>query len=111
MQDPDGDKLKGNAFYWVYSKKLCSEISDINSSNFNDRIVFIEQEGDCNIETSISDSGSGKANEKFLGCQLSNVVYASSAASIPTLSEWGLIILALLLMTAGTLYLVQQPSF
>ncbi len=31
----------------------------------------------------------------------------SSGASIPTLSEWGLIILALLLMTLGTLYLVQ----
>ncbi|MGB0932616.1 MAG: IPTL-CTERM sorting domain-containing protein, partial [Chitinophagales bacterium] len=30
---------------------------------------------------------------------------------VPTLSEWGLIILALLLMTAGTLYLVQQPRF
>lgn len=36
-------------------------------------------------------------------------VQPSSAAptSIPTLSEWGLIILALLLMTFGTLYLVQ----
>ncbi|MFK7905088.1 MAG: IPTL-CTERM sorting domain-containing protein [Chitinophagales bacterium] len=33
-----------------------------------------------------------------------------SSASIPTLSEWGLIILALLFMTAGTLYLVQ-PNF
>ncbi|MFK7907330.1 MAG: IPTL-CTERM sorting domain-containing protein [Chitinophagales bacterium] len=31
----------------------------------------------------------------------------ASPASIPTLSEWGLIILALLLMTAGTLYLLQ----
>ncbi|MEZ4885300.1 MAG: IPTL-CTERM sorting domain-containing protein [Chitinophagales bacterium] len=30
-----------------------------------------------------------------------------AAASIPTLSQWGLIILALLLMTLGTLYLVQ----
>ncbi len=30
-----------------------------------------------------------------------------AAPGIPTLSEWGLIILALLLMTAGTLYLVQ----
>ncbi|MEZ4885319.1 MAG: IPTL-CTERM sorting domain-containing protein [Chitinophagales bacterium] len=32
---------------------------------------------------------------------------AGPAAAIPTLSQWGLIILALLLMTAGTLYLVQ----
>jgi len=31
----------------------------------------------------------------------------SGAVSIPTLSEWGLLILALVLMTAGTLYLVQ----
>ncbi|MFK7905439.1 MAG: IPTL-CTERM sorting domain-containing protein, partial [Chitinophagales bacterium] len=31
-------------------------------------------------------------------------------ASIPTLSEWGLIVLALLFMTLGTLYLVQ-PNF
>ncbi len=31
--------------------------------------------------------------------------------NVPTLSEWGLIILALLLMTLGTLYLVQQPRF
>ncbi len=32
---------------------------------------------------------------------------SSGAASIPTLSEWGLIILALLLLTLGTLVLVQ----
>lgn len=32
------------------------------------------------------------------------------ATDVPTLSEWGLIILALLLMTLGTLYLVQ-PNF
>ncbi len=31
----------------------------------------------------------------------------TSTQSIPTLSEWGLIILALLLLTLGTLYLVQ----
>ncbi len=34
-------------------------------------------------------------------------VIVESIADVPTLSEWGLIILALLLMTAGTLYLVQ----
>ncbi|MGB1243759.1 MAG: IPTL-CTERM sorting domain-containing protein, partial [Chitinophagales bacterium] len=34
---------------------------------------------------------------------------SSPPAGIPTLSEWGLLILALLLMTFGTLYLVQ-PS-
>ncbi len=32
---------------------------------------------------------------------------SSSSTDVPTLSEWGLIILALLLMTLGTLYLVQ----
>mgnify|MGYP000501229754 CR=1 FL=1 len=32
---------------------------------------------------------------------------SSGAVSIPTISEWGLIILALLLMTLGILYLVQ----
>ncbi|MFK7905019.1 MAG: IPTL-CTERM sorting domain-containing protein, partial [Chitinophagales bacterium] len=31
----------------------------------------------------------------------------ASAPGVPTLSEWGLIVLALMLMTAGTLYLVQ----
>jgi len=38
---------------------------------------------------------------------LSNIHYASTSASIPTLSEWGLIVLALLLMTFGTLALLQ----
>ncbi len=37
-------------------------------------------------------------------------VIVESIADVPTLSEWGLIILALLLMTAGTLYLVQPIS-
>lgn len=36
--------------------------------------------------------------------QTASIVQTSS---IPTLSEWGLIVLALLLMTLGTLYLVQ----
>lgn len=34
----------------------------------------------------------------------------SSSAEVPTLSEWGLIILALMLMTAGTLVLVQPKT-
>ncbi|MFK7908828.1 MAG: IPTL-CTERM sorting domain-containing protein [Chitinophagales bacterium] len=34
----------------------------------------------------------------------------SSGGDVPTLSEWGLIILALLFMTFGTLYLIQ-PQF
>ncbi len=34
---------------------------------------------------------------------------ASSGGDVPTLSEWGLIVLALLLMTLGTLYLLK-PS-
>ena len=34
---------------------------------------------------------------------------SSGAADVPTLSEWGLLILALLLMTLGTVYLLQ-PS-
>ena len=33
--------------------------------------------------------------------------FGASPAAIPTMSEWGLIILALLLMTMGTLYLIQ----
>ncbi len=36
-----------------------------------------------------------------------NSACVSSGGDVPTLSEWGLIILALLLMTLGTLYLVQ----
>ncbi|MFK7904782.1 MAG: IPTL-CTERM sorting domain-containing protein [Chitinophagales bacterium] len=36
--------------------------------------------------------------------------YAVSATEVPTLSEWGLLNLALLLMIAGTLYLLQ-PDF
>ncbi|MEZ4887299.1 MAG: IPTL-CTERM sorting domain-containing protein [Chitinophagales bacterium] len=41
-------------------------------------------------------------------CQVGIVADSqTAAASIPTLSEWGLLILALLLMTFGTLYLVQ----
>lgn len=35
------------------------------------------------------------------------VVVPPTPSDVPTLSEWGLILLALLLMTAGTLYLVQ----
>ncbi len=38
------------------------------------------------------------------------VAATSNSAAIPTLSQWGLIILALLLMTLGTLYLVQPIS-
>lgn len=49
-----------------------------------------------------------------LGCTTSsltfNPVSGGSAASIPTLSEWGLILLALLLMTFGVLYQLQ-PRF
>jgi len=55
------------------------------------------------------------------GCDISNATAQScdpatslsfppppaAPASIPTLSEWGLIILALMFMTMGTLYLVQ----
>ncbi|MEZ4885111.1 MAG: hypothetical protein R3E32_10330 [Chitinophagales bacterium] len=40
-----------------------------------------------------------------VGCP--GYVHSASTAAIPTLSQWSLIILALLLMTAGTLYLVQ----
>jgi len=36
-----------------------------------------------------------------------SITLTSSGGNVPTLSEWGLIILALLLMTLGTLYLVQ----
>ncbi len=39
-----------------------------------------------------------------------NIQPSSSNPEVPTLSEWGLIILALLLMTLGALYLVQ-PRF
>ncbi len=45
-----------------------------------------------------------------LDFQINTQAPSASPAGIPTLSEWGLIILALLLMTLGTLYLVQ-PSF
>ncbi len=37
-----------------------------------------------------------------------SVTIATAPSSIPTLSEWGLIILALLLMTFGTLYLINS---
>ena len=45
-------------------------------------------------------------------CQVGIVAESSggSNASIPTLSEWGLIVLALFFMTLGTLYLLQ-PEF
>lgn len=42
--------------------------------------------------------------------ELVGLAVAAPPASIPTLSEWGLIILALMLMTLGTLYLVQPIS-
>jgi len=35
---------------------------------------------------------------------------AVTSPSVPTLSEWGLIILALLLMTFGTLHLIKRES-
>ncbi len=41
------------------------------------------------------------------GCNFNSIIFPSSPSDVPTLSEWGLIILALLLMTFGTLYLVQ----
>lgn len=40
----------------------------------------------------------------------SDLSASTSSPEVPTLSEWGLIILALLLMTLGTLYLVQPIS-
>ncbi len=84
---------------WSYSLQPCSSFSGGGS-------VFIKPFGDCDI-----------TNTTTLLCDpdivMSNVQYGSACLnavtsnSIPTLSEWGLIILALLLMTLGTLVLVQ----
>ncbi|MGB0929497.1 MAG: hypothetical protein ACPGVB_01890 [Chitinophagales bacterium] len=50
-------------------------------------------------------------NDLDFEVSINNTCPTSNPAAIPTLSEWGLLILALLLMTLGTLYLVQQPRF
>ena len=55
----------------------------------------------CDISTAIASTICDPAN---------SLILPTSTASIPTLSEWGLINLALLLLTFGTIYLIN-PSF
>ncbi|MFK7908644.1 MAG: IPTL-CTERM sorting domain-containing protein [Chitinophagales bacterium] len=54
--------------------------------------------------------GNGYANPNDLDFEINMTISAVAPTGIPTLSEWGLIVLALLFMTMGTLYLVQ-PNF
>ncbi len=80
--------------------------SQINANLTYQEVVFCNN---CNTSTmpisTIQNAHYGVADFMF---QLTPP--ASSNTDVPTLSEWGLIILALLLMTLGTLYLVQ-PKF
>ncbi|MGB1241021.1 MAG: hypothetical protein ACPG49_00775 [Chitinophagales bacterium] len=50
-------------------------------------------------------AGGGNENDDSV-----TICYTVTAPDVPTLSEWGLLILALSLMIAGTLYLIQ-PRF
>ncbi len=73
---------------WAYSSGSCTAISAGELYTYN---------GGCDIAI----AGFGNCDP---AATLINIQYPSG---VPTLSEWGLIILALLLMTLGTVYLVQ----
>ncbi|MFK7904531.1 MAG: IPTL-CTERM sorting domain-containing protein [Chitinophagales bacterium] len=95
-----GGAIFKNSSFWNYQSGVsCTTIT-------TGGILFDQGVSSCDISTAIS-SGFGGCNPSVL----SNLQYAAaSTASVPTLSEWGLIVLALMFMTAGTLYLVQ-PNF
>ena len=80
---------------WVYSQNSCD--------NFFSPVGPVYTHVGCDITNATTNT--------YAGCDpattLTVVPVGGEAEAIPTLSEWGLIILALMLMTAGTLYLVQ----
>ncbi len=115
----------GGVAYQSFTMSGGSETIIINLSppfavtNGNDYVFEIER-GSSTIEFVKSIPGDEPTGEVYhsLNGTFSNqstrdldfevqVSFASSGGDVPTLSEWGLIILALLLMTLGTLYLVQ----
>lgn len=62
------------------------------------------------VQVSSSNSASTIATGAVVELQVTGDNIIGTGGNVPTLSEWALIILALMLMTAGTLYLVQ-PNF
>ncbi len=92
------------------STTIESGFSSLGSHNFSNQICIT-----ANTSITVtSDFGGGVTNDliQFISMTVQPETCSSSnPASIPTLSEWGLLILALLLMTLGTLYLLQQPRF
>jgi len=79
----------------------------VDNTSGNTRIRFTNNDyADGNLIT----HANGYATSNNLDFEINMTSAAPTSAGIPTLSEWGLIILALSFMTMGTLYLVQ-PKF
>lgn len=91
---------------WYVSEPLNGSCSDIIGSG---TLFYKSATGAdaCDISLSVLGNASFYCDP---ATTLSNVVYPPPTTEVPTLSEWGLIVLALLLMTLGTLYLLQ-PNF
>ncbi|MEZ4885314.1 MAG: IPTL-CTERM sorting domain-containing protein [Chitinophagales bacterium] len=93
-----------------------SEANLVAYYNFNHGTCAEDNAGETTL-TDLTGNYDGTLNNFALDNCTSNWVCAGASCgypdlpdaspAIPTLSQWGLIILALLLMTAGTLYLVQ----
>ncbi|MEZ4887114.1 MAG: IPTL-CTERM sorting domain-containing protein [Chitinophagales bacterium] len=75
---------------WAYSINPCATFA---------AVLAVYGYTDCDITTATTSA-----------CDPATTLTVAGGADVPTLSQWGLIVLALLLMTAGTLYLLQ-PKF
>jgi len=107
---PCYDNSNGGILYNFFGHWLYSDTDTCDSTTGG---ILLYRSSGCNISTatlSNSPSASQGCDPETTLCIGSAATCNSALADVPTLSEWGLIILALMFMTMGTLYLVQ-PNF